>query len=721
MAALKTSIVLVLVLALAPCAARAQGAPSPAPAGTTPTADAAAAPATAPGDAAALVRQAEAALGDTEYETARDLADRALAAHGPPPPADGESAAYDAWTAVAVRALDIGAQARAVLKDTAGAMQMVDRMLHLAPGYRVDVASAGPKYEQLVEGQRKKLVGYIVATCVPGPCETVEIDGRAVRPGPDGVVAVIAGTHAVAVSRRNFNRAVADSVAVAAGARVPVHGPLELVSRDLRVATRPAGATVFVDRRAVGTTAAGSTADGPSAPLVVEGLPPGQHAITVEAPCFRHVEQAVDIVLDAQDLAPQDAGTIELQRARGVIDISWDGSGATLAIDGQPVGPGAHDVCPGTREVSLTVAGRRLWFERVEVEDDESITVTPRPRPTLAVDREGSPGGLPAGVPSREWNEVALTRAGAVDLLARITPRAAGAPMYPQGLRGRIEGLGAAARAAAPEADLVALALAGSDPVRPMRVMALVDTRRDLFEATAWPETDAKAANAIAAEVNRALRLTSRAFGVDVVERAGRAPVLAAVLAGTPAAAAGLQPGQEVAGVAGQPISSPADLERIEAALATDAPVVFRVVDKGTERAVEVAPVTVVFTPDPATLQGEPGRLLLPALARAEGLRAAGTPHERVAAGAFHALALAALGADDEAPNALDRAVVDRALDPAGDARGTIAFVLERLLRRLDRRDFANEVRARWTVLPDARLGGRRGPPLRAAAERAAD
>ncbi|MCE5246955.1 hypothetical protein LLG88_08575, partial [bacterium] len=100
---------------------------------------------------------------------------------------------------------------------------------------------------------------------------------------------------------------------------------------------------------------------------------------------------------------------------------------------------------------------------------------------------------------------------------------------------------------------------------------------------------------------------------------------------------------------------------------------------------------------------------------KAEVARIAGDDAQRVAGGLLEGLALAALGLDEEAAAALDRAGVDEALDPAQDARGTAGLVLERLLRKLGRADYAAEVHARWAGFDRARFGGRGGPPLGAA------
>ena len=86
-----------------------------------------------------------------------------------------------------------------------------------------------------------------------------------------------------------------------------------------------------------------------------------------------------------------------------------------------------------------------------------------------------------------------------------------------------------------------------------------------------------------------------------------------------------------------------------------------------------------------AIIGAGPSGLLLGQLAWLTVVRAAGEPKERMAAGPRFALTLAALGRNEEAAGALDLASVDAENDPAQDARATVLWVQERLLRALGR------------------------------------
>jgi hypothetical protein len=168
-----------------------------------------------------------------------------------------------------------------------------------------------------------------------------------------------------------------------------------------------------------------------------------------------------------------------------------------------------------------------------------------------------------------------------------------------------------------------------------------------------------------------------------------------------------------IAGRAAPSIEGP--LEALAGA-APGKPVSIKVRDAGAEKDVRVTPVPAIVAPIPAQrAQG----LLLPDVARLDVLRIAGSENERAAASVRVALLLAAAGTDELAAQALDRVTVDERLDPAGDAWGTVLYVQEAVARRLGRKDVAQTVHAQWSVLKQARLGGRLGPPLAAAGEMA--
>ncbi len=697
-------------VALGGPAARAQ---QPAPSSPAPQAPVAA-PAGA--DAPALLAAAAAAFDQANFDKVRDLALQALAIleQRQAPAADPAE-----QRRLRARALDLAAQAYFNLGEKAPMLQTVDQLLTVDPNHRVDPAQTGAKFASFLEERRRKLAGRVVVSCSPLPCEEAVVDGEPFALGADGGTYALAGARAIIARRRNFTSRDMGTITVAAGAETSVTAALEQVARDVVLTTTPGGARVLVDGRDAGVTAPGSDPQGPSRPFSIPSLAPGPHVIVLQAACRRRLEQSVEVVLDAQNYQPLDLGQLNLEQARAFLDVAWNGPAGVLTLDGQPVEPGRRQVCPGAHDVSLAVGGRRIWFDSIEVKDEESRNVTPRPRPTAAL-LLGDVRLASLGLPGKAWNSALLEPAAAERLVAALaegqTPQAI-VPVYPAVARRAAPGIGALARTAAPEADVIFLILPAQGAVRNLNTLALVDARRDIVELTSWSDRDAKAAAPLAEELARPLNVSVVTSGFDVVERLARPPVVAAVLPDSPAAKAGLSAGQVLLALDGKPAGGEgAAVSQFESGLAPEKKIVVRVADPaGAERQLEFEPVVAAPCPNPSALAARPGLLLLPLLARASVARVAGTATERVAGGVWEGLGLAALGVDAEAAMALDRAVIDADLDLAQDARGTVGYVLERILRNLGRRDYADEVRARWALLEQARFGGRSGPPLRAA------
>ncbi|RMG47306.1 MAG: PDZ domain-containing protein [Acidobacteria bacterium] len=282
-------------------------------------------------------------------------------------------------------------------------------------------------------------------------------------------------------------------------------------------------------------------------------------------------------------------------------------------------------------------------------------------------------------------------------------------PDFPRKLIDRDPALARLARKAAPEADLVAAWIDGRDMVRPTVWLALVVPDPGIIEATGWRPDDPAAETATLGVFAVSLPAQRTYLGFDLVERRFGPPVVAAVQPGGPAEAAGVAPGMVLTAIDGRPVGSAEDLARLRAVLAPGQRVALSFGLGREPKVVELKAERTLAAPNPARLHG----LLAPALARARSQRLAGDPWQRVAGGLWAGMILARLGESEAAARVLDRTTIEPALDPPGDARGTVLFVLERLFRSLANQEYAEELRARRSLLEGARYGGRDGPPLR--------
>ena len=662
---------------------------------------------------------ASSAFNATEFERALEIArETATAAEIAESVPGTDPATAAALRERLARAYDLGAQARLALGDRRGAGETVERLLRIRPGYRIDTAASGPAYAKLVEARRQLLVGYVVPACQPVACDRVLVDGQPAEQIPEHGFAVLAGQREVVLGRHNFRDVPPASVTIPPGGKVPLAALLEQTSRDLVVTTIPPGVTVTLNGRPAGVTASGPGGQPASLPLTIPSLAPDEYVLEFEAPCLRKVEQPVQLILDAQNPSALELDPVRLEPTRGTIDLKPPEGEGIVTLDGREVQPATVDTCPGRHEVSWTSGGRRVFVQSVDLAADETVVVRPVPRPTAAV-VEGTEPTLPAGL-AAAWNIVTIPAGAGAELAGRaatlIAAAAEATPLVPAARRVPAGDLADAVQRAAPEADALFLPLPGGDAARRLLRLAIVDPARGLIEWTAWPERDSAAARRVSDRLSgKDLALIAPLFGADLV-RTRDGLVVASVLPGGPAAEAGLVPGMQVVSIAGRAAPSIEGPLEALAGAAPGKPVPIKVRDAGGEKDVRVTPVPAIVAPIPAQrAQG----LLLPDVARLDVLRIAGSENERAAASVRVALLLAAAGTDELAAQALDRVTVDERLDPAGDAWGTVLYVQEAVARRLGRKDVAQTVHAQWSVLKQARLGGRLGPPLAAAGEMA--
>ncbi len=613
--------------------------------------------------------------------------------------------------ALAARAFDLMAQARYTLGDKSGASEAIDRLIALQPGYQASGEIVGPKYVALFSARRSKLVGYLRVHCSPLPCEKVLVDGRERVFKPESELAVAAGEHVLVLIRHGFSDLRMDGVKVAAGDTVELTGEMEQVARDVVISTRPAGAELRFDGKLLGHSEAAEDGD-LSRPFLVREVPPGPHEIVIEAPCFRRVAIALDVVLDALDSSPMSFGTIELEASRARLVIDWKRPEGIILVDGVPTPTGRHELCPGVHELALSLGGRRAWFEKVELAHEEVRKIVPLPRPTLAISGlEGMTSDAP--LVGEGWNRLSVDSdqvEGALGtLLARLLGGAGGAPLYPDHLTGVGDELRTAAQALAPEADLLAIWRPGTHGVRAAKTLVLIDAKRGLFEASSWLADDPRAAEQLRASLEVKQLADQPFLGLDLVARRGGAPVIAGMHPASPAQEVSV--GMELRSFAGTSVSSVAEFNQRLAALDPGQEVELVLADAKAERTIRVTPLRNLRV---AVAEADAKDFALPALARAEADRKTGRALVKLAASIRAGMILARLGRTREAATLLDGAEIGDEVDPSQDARGTVSLVLERLMRQLDDGEgYASEIAARRQALREARFGGRAGPPLR--------
>jgi hypothetical protein len=255
--------------------------------------------------------------------------------------------------------------------------------------------------------------------------------------------------------------------------------------------------------------------------------------------------------------------------------------------------------------------------------------------------------------------------------------------------------------------------------VRASRLLAVVDPATRWVEVSAWAEGELEdgARSALSAPWDP----TTAYFGIDVADRVAAPAVVAVVAPDSPAAEAGVVPGRVLLRIGDEAASVALwDERRAEAEPGETLVIAMRAAAGGAaaeEVTVELTAQANVRSPNPVLLERQ---ALLGRIAVATMRRSWGPPLQRVAATVQAGLLQAALGARRDAASTLDRATLSPEMDPSGDARATLTWVLEGLLRELGD-PYAAEVGARLDALDEGRVGGREGVPLRLKGEGGAE
>ena len=220
---------------------------------------------------------------------------------------------------------------------------------------------------------RSSTVGTLFVTMDP-PGRLV-VDGREFfMDSFNAVLAVAAGTRTILASlpgHRNQEQV----VTIEPGQNYSLDIGLERVAGSLTFATDPAGARVSVDGEFVGETQPDIAPGGPSVPLLVLDLAPGQHQLQIERPCSAPQFVPFNIPDPPVDA---DIGVIRLEPAVAAATIDTTVDGAMVYVDGTrrtraPVR--LDDICAGERVIEVRTR-RQRFVDRREWRSGDSVTLS---------------------------------------------------------------------------------------------------------------------------------------------------------------------------------------------------------------------------------------------------------------------------------------------------------------------------------------------------------
>jgi tetratricopeptide (TPR) repeat protein len=458
----------------------------------------------------------------------------------------------------------------------------------LKPAHGLSTEEISPKIADLFESVKNALVGYLAVSSQPAGARVTLIDsaGKRLELGLTDFfpVEVLAGEHTVEVARDGYRTEVLP-LTVAARETETLDVPLTRVLASIFVITQPTDVEVWVDGEKVVTTSGSLDPDHytrartggldpsrSSAQVEIPNLSLGSHTIEFRRECFAPIPSTFVTEL-AQDyhLEP-----VRLEESLASLQLNSDPPGARIYINGDARGvtPAQIDrICSGTIRLEVKHAAGKYIRENLVLEKDDSVSLDCPIRPTLAflgVETESAAGerrredaekrifenlqkltsvnliSAPRDAVNRVLQQEQTTR-------ARLLPEAGSEPDLVRRVGDRLK--------AALEVQGFLLAVLPEEQLqRNARLYLLAagsttaEMRNVVFEASA--------------SYLPVLELLDRQFdsqrtwsGLITVDTGlfEGVPVLR-VVAGSPAAVAGVQPGDLIEAVDGTPIKQTADI-----------------------------------------------------------------------------------------------------------------------------------------------------------------
>lgn len=271
-----------------------------------------------------------------------------------------------------------------------------ETLLRLHPGYPIDRQTLSPKVVDLFDRVRGRVAGFVILRVDP-PRARFTVDGEPVEPDEKNRIAALAGRRVLRVESDGYDPR-EEVLTIVAGTELSRTLRLRANRRTLQFVTVPAEVTILLDGTPVGTTRGPATpevealarqfgfdARHASAPFMAPLVPPGDHKVSFERECFQSQTLTVKVALDPEN-SPLRLSPVVLREARTDLRITSTPDGAEVVVEGERKGTTPLTVpalCGGERDVTVTKAGVGVWSERIRLAPGQVNTLDVRLRPTL--------------------------------------------------------------------------------------------------------------------------------------------------------------------------------------------------------------------------------------------------------------------------------------------------------------------------------------------------
>jgi tetratricopeptide (TPR) repeat protein len=273
------------------------------------------------------------------------------------------------------------------------------QLVQLKPDHALSKERVSPKVVDLFTSVKRSLVGYLAVSSEPAGARVTLVGPGDARTELEELtplfpVEVLAGEYAVEVHREGYQKETR-AVSITARDTQTLDVALVRVAASLFFVTEPAGVEVWIDGE-LKTKTAGSLAPESyeeirargldparsSAPTEVANLTLGSHAIELRLECYEPVRTTLDTS------QPQDyrVDPVKMEDSVASLKLTSDPPGARIFLDGKAHGvtPNQIDrICSGKVRVEVKHASGKFIKDIVLVKDD-AISLDCPIRPTLA-------------------------------------------------------------------------------------------------------------------------------------------------------------------------------------------------------------------------------------------------------------------------------------------------------------------------------------------------
>jgi tetratricopeptide (TPR) repeat protein len=273
------------------------------------------------------------------------------------------------------------------------------QLVQLRPDYALSKEKVSPKIVDLFNSVKRSLVGYLAVSSEPAGARVTLVGPGDARTELEALtpifpVEVLAGEYTVEVRREGYQKETR-AVSITARDTQTLDVPLVRVAASLFFITEPAGVEIWVDGELRAKTSGSLPVDSQqevrsrgldparaSAPTEVGNLTLGSHAIELRLECYETVRTTLDTS------QPQDyrADPVKMEDSVASLKLTSDPPGARIFLDGKAHGvtPNQIDrICSGRVHVEVKHASGKFIKDIVLAKDD-AISLDCPIRPTLA-------------------------------------------------------------------------------------------------------------------------------------------------------------------------------------------------------------------------------------------------------------------------------------------------------------------------------------------------